>query len=368
MYTYILQISGNATSHAPDLIQALSASWYVWGPIIAILIFLLKAGTNVSEWKKLIKETKIENKEHREQKRIEKSIITEIHNAREKINSQIGFNAFQREFEIEWTNGTKSKVEVDREKNKVIAILQNDDTSSESFARSAYFYSQKSLLPDTKKHMPRDMANAIDLVMTKKIIGIHRPDAIPFFEDEIYQKDAKKAHVKNQCIAYGTLDDKGQFTRILLRELYEIGYRLSQVAPNKWIHEEMKELQDYCTRMGNRKTGEKNLNDPVKGRYIRFAVSFIAIDWTEDNFKTVTEHPDQSAHIRHINGLIKDHIDSIWLVAKGIENVKYCKWLLEYYSKNPDILEIKPLEFQHPYEQVPTMVGSIKLKPALDIA
>ncbi|WP_428323818.1 hypothetical protein [Nitrosopumilus sp.] len=254
---------------------------------------------------------------------------------------------------------------MDKSENKVIAILQNDDTSAESFAKTSYFYSQKGLLPELKKHINPSRISSMDLIMAKKIIEAKRQDAIPFFHDEIFKKETKSRHVKLQCIALGSLDDKGEFTRLFLRELTDIGHKFATIQPSKYSKDELSEFLDYMYTIGNRKTSEKINSLAVEGTYIRFAVSFIAIDRDKDNFNSLTKMGSKSFHVQHVHKLIKKKILSIWILASGVDNVKYAKWLLNYFRSYQEVLKTEPIEFTHSFSKQPTLLGHIILKKGL---
>ncbi|WP_428323817.1 hypothetical protein [Nitrosopumilus sp.] len=57
MLEFLLQTGSDAASNV-TIVDHLIGSWYIWAPIIGILIFFLKAGTNFREWRIFIKEIK----------------------------------------------------------------------------------------------------------------------------------------------------------------------------------------------------------------------------------------------------------------------------------------------------------------------
>ena len=108
----------------------------IWGPILGFIIIWLTLGKHIRQWFSFIREEKNKYAETKEQTELANSIIDEMKQAKDEINQQVGFSIFSRDLEIKWTDGEKSKVDSDKKKNKVIAILKSNDTSNENFAKT----------------------------------------------------------------------------------------------------------------------------------------------------------------------------------------------------------------------------------------
>jgi hypothetical protein len=197
--------------------------------------------------------------------------------------------------------------------------------------------------------------------MARKIIHHSRPDALNYFEEEIFDKESTKTAIKFHCRALGTLDDRGEFTRVVLRELYDLNTYFKQIQGDRRLEKEFNGLLELFYRLGNRKASEK-IDLTTNGDKIRCAVMLAAVDYKGDSFEAFKSNPEKSGHVIILRKYFDDKISSIWVLAQGKDQVSYAKQIIEYIKNDERIYKIFPQEFEHYFTNQPNYFANIKLK------
>lgn len=140
------------------------------------------------------------------------------------INTEVE-NLLPYELKIKWTS-TNTNNSSFIEANKVIVFLPHSKNQDENLARVALLYMNKAVTPDARPHIDNNLSTAIDMMMTKKALySFHETgSSLDYFVRNILNPSTNKnSELKEYCEVIEIVDEKGLFTRILLRELLSLG-------------------------------------------------------------------------------------------------------------------------------------------------
>ena len=166
------------------------------------------------------------------------------------------------------------------QKGKAVVKMYHHSNQAKNFVYTIIDYLALSLIPESQLFIDEDVMKAAEYTIAEKFFIVEsRHKSLKLFNEEFIKNE--KNNNSNILEYYETLrklDEKGFFTRIFLRDLYELG-ELSSTGIHTNIKEETKEYTEKLSNLANRKRGEE-IDINYKGKYIKSAIVFIAIQAT----------------------------------------------------------------------------------------
>lgn len=218
-------------------------------------------------------------------------------------------------------------------KNRVIILLSHHKNQDENFSKATMLYMNKAVIPQTRPHIHFKLGEAIDLMMTKKALCgfIKARSSFSYFVTEIMRpKIEGDPEIKEFCTVIDTLDERGLFTRVLLRELKELGYRRAGVTETGDTVFETGEFTKFLNEIARKEQGE-DVPLTFSRNYIKVSIILIA--------KPETGIIGADPFIRRIKQKIKEGINVIYIFARGF-NIDLAQQVCQFCSLMPELVEI----------------------------
>lgn len=190
----------------------------------------------------------------------------------------------------------RMRFHTNRDKNLVIAALT---------------YVSKALLPRSREYIGHHLLRALDLTTVRKLLRRSKqPTAVTYFVAEIVEPEMReRPEIRESCITLEKLDDQGFFTRILLRELLDLGDRLYLRTPDRYVFEDVRGLVHFIETIADRAPHE-DVPLGYIGRNTKVGIILIARP------ATYVMH-GLEPYIRRVNTYVEDGCQSLYLCAMG---------------------------------------------------
>lgn len=301
-----------------DLIYKFIENPLLWGyPIlIFIIIYFLLNPEKVEKWGAILLKAFAYFSVRAEKKHISLDVQSYVNSFQKQVNSECE-GLLPYGIKIEWV-GEEITPESFLAEGKVIIRLGHHKNRDENIIRVILEYVSQALVPEIKHHIAKEVRQAIDFTVIKKILN-DVPSALNRFYETRYKPEVKEnPKIEELCKMMDDLDNVGWFTRIFLREMKEIGVELQNRFPNLSEMDVNNEVIDFLKFLHTIATKRPEEKVPLSfiGNFIKVAIVLIARP----------ESIDLEPHKRRI----KEHIskvNSIYLAARG-GNVELVKFLV----------------------------------------
>lgn len=205
------------------------------------------------------------------------------------------------------------------QKDRVIVMLNYHNNQDENLSKATLLYMNKAVIPEARPHIHQKLAHAVDLMMTKKALFnfVESRSALGHFVDSVLRPATQNdTELKEYCGVIDTIDERGLFTRVFLRELLELGLMRSGITETGDTVFETNEFTKLLKRIAEKERGVDV--DPTFARQnIRMAVILVARP------ENVDLGPDM--YIRAIRDRINKSIKTFYIFARGERNIEFAK-------------------------------------------
>jgi small subunit ribosomal protein S1 len=218
---------------------------------------------------------------------------------------------------VKWISPDLSK-DAFVESDRVVVMLSYHNNQDENLARAAMLYMNKAVIPEARPHIHQKLGQAIDLMMTKKALFSFveaRSSMGHFVQTVLRPQTEKDTELKDMCGVIDTIDERGLFTRVLLKELMELGIRRAGITETGDTVFETNEFVKLLKKIAEKERGV-NVDPTFIKNNIKIAVIMVARPENVDN-------PDMYLHA--IEERMKKSIQTFYLFARGIRNIEFAK-------------------------------------------
>jgi len=204
--------------------------------------------------------------------------------------------------------------------NKVVIILSYHYNQDENLSKATALYMSKAVIPEARPHIDEKLSNAIDLMMTKKALYSFmeaRSSFDHYIKNVLKSQTASDATLKEYCESIDAMDERGLFTRILLRELLELGRRRAGTTETGDTVFEANEFVKHLKKIAEKERG-KDVDPNFLKKYIRASVILVA-------------RPEKVEYgqYQYINAVekygIKNGARIIYIFSRGIRNISFTR-------------------------------------------
>lgn len=167
------------------------------------------------------------------------------------VNDSVGF--LQKELPVGWIS--KARIEWVREES--LDDLEDDDLilrmkpiedQDENLMNGIFYYFTKALFRGVKEILPRTPRKAAVLQLSRRTITKHHPYAIEDFERGYLEAAiGVEPDIAFYLGHYNTLDQRGFFTGVYLREITALAEKVRFTAQRSQIADELKEIIDQIS-------------------------------------------------------------------------------------------------------------------------
>jgi len=238
---------------------------------------------------------------------VAKGIQNKINNFVKTINSEVE-DLLPYKLKIKWINESIGKDSFIRNR-KVVIILKYHQNQDENLSLATLFYMKESIIPEAKPHISNKLSKSIDLMMTKKALYsfVDARSSFGYFVREILRKETEKNdEIKLFCSVIEELDSRGLFTRVLLRELKELGYKRAGITEIGDTVVETEKFTKFLDRIA-RKEQEEDVPLTFNGRYIKISIILVARPGNSE----------LDSFIKIVKKKIKENVSIIYIFARG---------------------------------------------------
>lgn len=216
---------------------------------------------------------------------------------------------------------------------KVVVMLRYHQNQDENLSLATLLYVNKSVIPEARPHINFKLCEAIDLIMTKKVLYsfVEAKSSFNYFVTEIlHQKTDSDVSIKEFCTVIDKLDERGLFTRVLLRELSELGERRAGITETGDTVFETGEFTKFLDEIARKERGE-DVPLTFSKNYIKVAIILVA--------RPETGILGVEPFIKRVKEKIKLSINVIYIFAWG-SNVNLAKEVYLVCKKMPELVEV----------------------------
>jgi hypothetical protein len=219
---------------------------------------------------------------------------------------------------IKWVAQTTKEAFVAGDKIIVRMNYHSDQQRNLVVATTAYV--SKGLLPHARRHLHPNVLAAMDFTAVKKLLVREKlgPALDYFFEEVVNPAIKDSPAIREYWVTMDGLDEKGFFSRILLREFLELGRSLMTAVPREEIAEETVSFVKFLDRIANKEHGE-DVDPTFYGSKICMSLVYVARPEVIDTY-------GYSRHLLWIDKCQKTGISSVYICGLG-HNVRNAETL-----------------------------------------
>jgi len=205
------------------------------------------------------------------------------------------------------------------EKNRVVVMLDYHKNKDENLSKATVLYMNKAVIPEARPHIHNKLSKAIDLMMTKKALFsfIEARSSLNYFVETVLRPSTEKdAELKNFCEIVEIVDERGLFTRILLRELLELGLKRAGITETGDTVFEATEFIKMLRKLAEKEKGV-DVNPVFLRNYIKVIIMLVARSEKIDS--------GTGPYIRIIEEFLRKSINTFYIFARSDRNIEFAK-------------------------------------------
>lgn len=168
------------------------------------------------------------------------------------------------------------------------------------------------VIPQARPHLGRCLSLAVDLTLTRKLLNsLQHYSGLQYLHGAVVPAmKADWADLDGFCSTFDYLDERGLFTRVVLREFRQFGASVETRYPQQEHANEARGFVEYVHTVASRAPGEDMVEPGYRGQYIATAFVLIGI---EDRIASEGATP----YLRHLRFLRSRGFKRALLAARG---------------------------------------------------
>jgi len=243
--------------------------------VAGVVAYLIKNPEKLDHWASIIARCVAWFSSRAERAAVARDVQAEVNSFQKSVDSEVP-GVLPNQLRIEWVSREETR-EAFLKNNEIVVRLRHHRDRDRNMVTTILLYVSKGVLPRARAYLGAHLRRAVDFTMVRKILaGSKQHTAVSYFFQEVADPEMEeKPELKTYCITMQKLDDMGYFTRILLRELHDLGLKMHLKMPDQDVYEDAGELVSFLDRLSSRKPGEEIPLDFV-GRRTRVGMLLIA--------------------------------------------------------------------------------------------
>jgi hypothetical protein len=280
--------------------------------LLGVIIYLLKNPEKAEKWGAILARCFAGLSDASERRSVSGEIQSDINSFAKDVTGKVEAAILPYGIKIKWEKGDNVSYESFVREGQVVVRMRNHRNQARNLALATIAYVQTGFLPDTRPHFDQEVSDAMDITMARKILlDRRRSDALSIFNKELVTQQTPMA--ARMCKIMQDLDTMGMFNEMLLREMADLGKRLTGIAPTEDNTKEIRDFVVFCEKLTEKEPGE-NVSPDFKKKLLRVSIVLIA------KSKTYAEQ-GVAPHLNWVDKCLKEEIDSIYISARG-PNIK----------------------------------------------
>jgi hypothetical protein len=205
---------------------------------------------------------------------VEKRLESTIGLSSKKINED-GVEILPHGVDIKWEESKDREAFL--KENKIVVCLEPSQNEARNLARATMLYTSADLIRESQRFIDhRVLKSACFAVGRKMLMMDRRLDAFKCLNEEFLVPEvARFPSIEGYVNVMEKLDSEGNFTRLLMRELSELGAKLSAVLSDPRAVAETLSFLEIMKRLSEKERGV-DVSPDHRGEIIDFAIILIA--------------------------------------------------------------------------------------------
>ncbi|TES87646.1 MAG: hypothetical protein E3J93_05380 [Dehalococcoidia bacterium] len=183
----------------------------------------------------------------------------------------------QCSLKIKWVKEIDKEAILREEGTVFVRLGHQHDDLQKALALAMLLFCSKSLIQISRPYLSNSLVRSVDLVTTKKMLNeSNEKGSVDYFLDNVMRKDIENdVEIKDKCQKMEVLDDQGLYSRVLLRELQELGRDLYPKTPAGTEATESDEFLEFLMQIAT-KSPDEDVELFFKKNWIRIAFILVA--------------------------------------------------------------------------------------------
>jgi hypothetical protein len=263
------------------------------------------------------------------------------------IENESEENILPYQLKVKWVDKEEKK-DAFIKKGKAVIKMYHHNNQEKNFTYTIIDYLTLTLIPNSQLYVDDEVMKAAEYTMAEKFFIVeNRHKSLKLFNEEFIKcEEENNSNIYRYYDTLRKLDEGGFFTRIFLRDLYELG-ELYPTGIHTNIKDETKEYTRKLSNLANRKIGEE-IDCDFKGKYIKSAIVFIAKYSTYEKLGI-------DPYIKHIYKRYVEGFTTIYLFAKG-DKISIAEEITDKVEKDRKFIKL----FHKYFDLIDTERGSRK--------
>ena len=178
---------------------------------------------------------------------------------------------------IEWVKEIDKEAILKEEGMVLVKLGHHHDDLQRALALAMLMFCGESLIQMSRPYLSNVLVRSLDLVTTKKMLNESKEKgSVDYLINNVIKPEIENdSNLKEKCQNMEVLDDRGLFSRVLLRELQELGRELYPKTPLGSETKESDEFVDFLMQIAN-KGQDEYVELFFKENWIRIAFILVA--------------------------------------------------------------------------------------------
>jgi hypothetical protein len=298
--------------------------------LLALLVYFLKNPDKVEKWAAIIARWFSGASQASERRSVSGDIQADINSFAKNVTSQVDSTILPYTIKINWEKPEEVSYDSFIKDGQVVVRMRHHSNQARNFALATLAYVETGFLPDVRPHLDAEVSDSMNHTMVRRILlDRKRTDALSLFEKEYAV--GNNPNVQRMSKILQDLDAAGFFDQMLLRELADVGKRLTGITPTANTRHEITEFVFFCEKLTEKERG-KDVSPTYNGVLLRVSIVMVA------KSKTYLELGVEP-HLNWVDRCVENQVDSIYVCARG-PNIRVARELDVLLQTNKSLRRI----------------------------
>jgi hypothetical protein len=306
-------------------------SWVIIGILVFLLAYMLKNPEKAEGIAALLSRMFASRSLRFDKAYVALDIQSKLNDFSKTVNSET-VDIMPYPAKIEWVKTMNRQTLI--ENNEIVIKLNGHNEQKKNLVYATVAYVTSGLLPYSRQYIDESIMKSCDLVVTAKLLRKEKRGVLEFFFDEFLSPIMKdQPEVKKYTGLMVRLDNHGLLTRILLRELWDVGRRLYPRAPTRSIKQETVDLVEMLGRLVEKRKGV-DISPTIETENVKMSIMLIARPEVVASYGI-------DPYLKYINKCLERGIYTIHILARGPINISVAKVVAQHYENSMKIEKIE---------------------------
>ena len=326
-----------ATENIPQIFDNYvkpALQWGGWITLVGFIGYVYKNTEKVDFWVAKVERFLIFLGFRRDKKFIQKDVRSKINLASKKINREAD-GLVTKGVEIIWVN--QENIESFLKKGKVIIRMRPHENHDKNVVNAVTHYVQTGVLHTSKRYLPEKVKEAVNLALIKKILSEESEDSTSlehFGIQNLNPNLESDSELKKNFSIIQKMEEKGLFTRILLREIRILGKKLYPSEASEAVLKETKKFFDFLEPFACHERDGDITDWNFIDRDIQVGIMYVA-----KREKLNTEGLDP--YIKRVRGKFNQGCKKLYLFGRRQNNIQAIKDLVHILQSQDSKIEAR---------------------------